>query len=229
VALEAASGRPTIWATAQYLAFAKTDSLVDYEVTLSKVGGHITQARAVGRVDDGEILTVNAALGGGVEQDGGVWVLPPAVPPPDECPPRRLPSMMDVSIFDRVETRVAIGAGFEEIGHVPPNPHTALWARVPGHLEPSAATLAIFGDYLTGAVSQALGIRSMARSLDNTLRIVQLEPSEWVLCDMHIHAVVDGYAQGLAHLWSESGTFLGTASQSMNVRPWRDLPGHRPR
>jgi acyl-CoA thioesterase len=69
----------------------------------------------------------------------------------------------------------------------------------------------------------------MARSLDNTLRIVQLEPSEWVLCDMHIHAVVDGYAQGLAHLWSESGTFLGTASQSMNVRPWRDLPGHRPR
>jgi len=136
VALEAASGRPTIWATAQYLAFAKTDSLVDYEVTLSKVGGHITQARAVGRVDDGEILTVNAALGGGVEQDGGVWVLPPAVPPPDECPPRRLPSMMDVSIFDRVETRVAIGAGFEEIGHVPRTPTPRCGHACPGISNP---------------------------------------------------------------------------------------------
>ena len=71
-----------------------------------------------------------------------------------------------------------------------------LWARVPGHLTPSAATLAIFGDYVSGAVSQPLGRRAMGRSLDNTLRMVQLKPTEWVLCDIRIHALVGGYGQG---------------------------------
>ena len=77
-----------------------------------------------------------------------------------------------------------------------------MWARVPGHLTPSAATLAIFGDYVSGAVSQPLGRRAMGRSLDNTLRMVQLKPTEWVLCDIRMHALVGGYGQGIAFLWS---------------------------
>jgi acyl-CoA thioesterase len=60
----------------------------------------------------------------------------------------------------------------------------------------------------------------MGRSLDNTLRTVQLEPTEWVLCDMRMHALVAGYAQGIAFLWSEAGTLLGTASQTVAVREW---------
>jgi acyl-CoA thioesterase II len=52
------------------------------------------------------------------------------------------------------------------------------------------------------------------------LRMVQLEPTEWVLCDIRIQAVVGGYGQGVAHLWSESGTLLATASQSMSLRAW---------
>ena len=78
----------------------------------------------------------------------------------------------------------------------PGSPDSALWARVPGHLSPSAATLAIVGDYVSGAVSQPLGRRAMGRSLDNTLRMVQLKPTEWVLCDIRIHALVGGYAPG---------------------------------
>jgi acyl-CoA thioesterase len=49
---------------------------------------------------------------------------------------------------------------------------------------------------------------------------VQVEPTEWVLCDMRMHALVNGYAQGIAFLWSERGTLLGTASQSVSVRAW---------
>ena len=60
----------------------------------------------------------------------------------------------------------------------------------------------------------------MSRSLDNTLRMVQLEPTEWVLCDIRIQALVDGYGQGCATLWSQSGSLLATASQSMSVRLW---------
>lgn len=224
VALEAASGRPTVWATAQYLSYAPTGSVVDYEVVLAAVGGHVTQGRAVARSagEGREILTVNAALGRGELDLRGVWVTAPEVPPPEDSPPRRLPSFFAGSILDHVDVRVAKGRPFEDLPREPGEPDSALWARVPGHLDSSAAMLAIFGDYVSGAVSQPLGKRTMGRSLDNTLRMVQLEPTEWVLCDIRIHALADGYAQGLAFLWSEHGTLLATASQSMGIRLWPD-------
>jgi acyl-CoA thioesterase II len=220
VALEAASGRPTVWAAGQYLSYALTDSLLEWEVTLAAVGGHVTQARAVGRVEGREILTVNAALGRDELDVGGIWVDPPTVPRPGECPPRFLPKMFRNTIMDSIEVRTAVGRSFEEMDGTPGSPASALWARVPGHLTPSAATLAIVGDYVSGAASQPIGRRAMGRSLDNTLRMVQVKPTEWVLCDIRIHAIVGGYGQGTAFLWSESGDLLATASQSIAVRLW---------
>jgi acyl-CoA thioesterase II len=224
VALERASGRPTVWSTAQYLSYAPTHSVLDLTVTLAAEGRRITQGRVVARTGEREILTVNAAVGSpGMLDAGGVWVTAPEVPPPDDCPPRRLPDFSSASIFDRIDVRLARGRSFEEIiaGQAGPgDPTSALWARVPGHLEPSAATLAIIGDYVSGGVSQPLGRRVMSRSLDNTLRVVRLEPTEWVLCDIRIQALVDGYGQGVAYLWSERGSLLATASQSMSVRFW---------
>jgi acyl-CoA thioesterase len=41
-----------------------------------------------------------------------------------------------------------------------------------------------------------------------------------VLCDIRIQALVGGYGQGIAFLWSESGELLATASQSIAVRLW---------
>jgi acyl-CoA thioesterase len=55
--------------------------------------------------------------------------------------------------------------------------------------------------------------------LDNTLRVVELSPTEWVLCDITVYALSGGYAQGHSYLWSENGRLLATASQSMSVRP----------
>jgi acyl-CoA thioesterase II len=224
VALEAASGRPTVWSTAQYLSYAPTGSVLDLSVTLAAEGRRVTQGRVVGYVGSTEILTVNGAVGSpGTLGADEVWISPPEVPPPDECPPRRLPDVTSTSIFDRIDVRLAKGRSFEEIGvgaGTPGDPTSALWARVPGHLEPSAATLAIIGDYVTGGVSQPLGRRVMTRSLDNTLRMVQLEPTEWVLCEIRMQALVGGYGQGVAHLWSQAGTLLATASQSMSVRFW---------
>lgn len=223
VALEAASERNTVWAAAQYLSYAPTGSIVDYEVTLAVVGGHVTQGRAVACVEDREILTVNAALGEPrSEQPRGVWVEPPKVPPPEQCPHRRLPELFTRSVLDRIDVRVAKGRMFDELRSGPGDPDSALWARVPGHLSPSAATLAIFGDYVSGSVSQPVGGLAMARSLDNTLRVAQTKPTDWVLCDIRIHALMHGYAQGAAHLWSEDGSLLATASQSMGVKMWTE-------
>lgn len=222
VAMEAAAGRPTIWATAQYLGFAPLGAIVRVEVDVAVEGRRTTQARATMWDGDREVLTVNAALGRSESAVRGVWAEAPEVPGPATCPPRRVPDLLRASIFNHMDTRVALGRTFEALDGTAGDSRSATWCRVPGHLDPSAATLAIFGDLLSGASSQAVGRRLMGRSLDNTLRVVQLEPTEWVLCDMHLHALVAGYAQGVAFLWSEHGTLLGTASQSVAVREWRE-------
>jgi acyl-CoA thioesterase-2 len=225
VALEQASGRPTAWATAQYLSFAETGTTLDLEVTLAVTGKHITQGRAVGRVRGREILTVNAALGHGQLELEGTWVEPPDVPRPLECPERVLPPMFANSVLNRVEVRAAKGRMMEVVNGEPGEDSSAFWARLPGHLEPSAATLAIIGDYVSGGLSEPLGMRTMGRSLDNTIRVARLVPTEWILCDIHMHALAGGIAQGQAFLWSEDGVLLATASQSLSARLWPgDIP-----
>jgi acyl-CoA thioesterase-2 len=222
VAMEAATERPTIWASAQYLSFAPTGSVLRWDVELTAMGKHLTQARAVGRYSDQDIITVNAALGAPVEgaRGAGATVVPPQVEGPHAYPGREWPSFMGDSVFARVEQRLAAGRDFEDLDPDATDPHSVWWFHIPGHLEPSAATLAILGDYVTGGVSQALGERTMSRSLDNTLRVGRLVPTEWLLCDSWIQYAAGGFAYGEAHLFAEDGTLLGTASQSMSTRPW---------
>ena len=224
VALEEASGRPTIWATAQYLSYAPLGSYVTVKTDLRVAGRHVTQARATTFVDDREILTVNAALGTGVLTAPNPWLTMPEVAAPEECPPRIMPKRFDNSIFNHVETRIALGRPFEELDGTPGSPVSALWSRVPGHFEPSAATLAIFGDYVSGGATQPLGRNTMGRSLDNTIRVASLVPTEWVLCEIRMHALASGFAQGTAFLWSRTGTLLATASQSIATKLWDPEP-----
>src|SRR5690606_26587097 len=94
----------------------------------------------------------------------------------------------------------------------------------PELLDMSAATLAILGDYVPFGIGQALGARAGGNSLDNTLRIGRLVPTEWVLLDVRVHAIRNGFGHGDVHLWAEDGTLLATASQSTIVRFWREDP-----
>lgn len=220
VALEEASGRPTIWATAQYLSYAPLGADVTVKTDLCVVGGNVTQARATTYVEDREVLTVNAALGTGQLTSAEPWVTMPVVPDPEDCPPRVMHRRFDNSIFNHVESRIAIGRPFDQLDGTPGSPVSALWSRVPGHFEPSAATLAIFGDFVSGGVTQPLGQMAMGRSLDNTIRIATLQPTEWVLCEIQMHALAGGFAQGTGFLWSQDGTLLATASQSIAAKLW---------
>lgn len=220
-ALEHTTGRPIVWATGQYLSYANPPSILDIDVTVAVAGKSITQARAVGHVDDREILTVNAALGTRDEELTGSWSTPPVVPPPEECVnrPSRFPD--DQSIMSRLDVRLADARDWSELDGTPGTGRSALWARVPDMLEVSAATLAILGDYVPFGISQALGVVGGGNSLDNTLRMVQLVPTEWVLLDIRIDAVANGFGTGTVLLWAEDGTLMATASQSTIVRRWK--------
>ena len=50
--LEGATARPVIWATAQYLSYARPGSVMDIDITIPQSGRQTTQARAVGHVGD---------------------------------------------------------------------------------------------------------------------------------------------------------------------------------
>lgn len=223
-AMEATTGRPVVWATCQYLSYARPPEVLDLDVTVAVSGHQTTQARATGHVADREVFTVNAALGRRPMEAGGTWAVMPEIPPPDRCSRREL--RFDTGgeyLPDRLEVRLAAARTFEEIpGPGMPGGRSALWAKLPDVLELSSAALAVLGDYVPFGIGQALGLRAGGNSLDNTLRLGRVVPTEWVLLDIRVHQVVNGFGHGDVHLWSESGELLGTASQSTIVRMWRD-------
>ncbi|HEU4841282.1 MAG TPA: acyl-CoA thioesterase, partial [Ilumatobacteraceae bacterium] len=107
-AMEGTSGRETIWATAQYLSFARPGEYVDIDVTLAVEGHQMTQARAVCHVADREILTVNAALGQRDFPHEGQWEhVPPDVPRPEDCPLRMHRMDMGNTVHGRLDQRMA--------------------------------------------------------------------------------------------------------------------------
>jgi acyl-CoA thioesterase len=172
---------------------------------------------------------VNAALGQRPFGLSGQWEqFPAGVPRPDECRPRppRLP--VDGTIHSRTEQRLVKARDMEELDGTRGDGRSMLWARIPEVLDGVDATaLAVMGDFMPMGVGQALGILGGGTSLDNTLRVVHLVPTEWVLCDIQVHAVERGFGHGLVHLYAEDGTLLAIGSQSCIVRYWKDRDGQR--
>jgi len=229
-ALEATSGRQTVWATSQYLNFARPGEVMDVDVTLAVTGHQISQGRVVCHVGNREILTVNAALGDRPFEHSGQWELMPDVPPPAECPDRQYRLETDDSIASRLEERMAKGRRPDDLPGPQGDGQTLMWAKIPEVLDGvDATTLAILGDFVPMGVGQALGIRGGGNSLDNTLRVARLVPTEWVLLDIRVHAAERGFGHGLVHMFAEDGTLLATASQSCIIRYWKgEEPGSRP-
>lgn len=217
-ALESTTGRPLIWATAQYLAFARPPEILDLDVRIAVSGRSVTQARAVGHVGDKEILTVNAALGSRRFDVEGQWARRPQAPPAEDCPP--MPRWWgDVeSIHSRLEIRVAAGEPAVRDGTPSADGRSLLWARFLEPIPDGSAALALVADFMPSGIGRALGRHGGGNSLDNTIRILDVARTEWILGDIRVHGVRRGFAHGLMHLWSQDGRLLATGSQSAIVR-----------
>lgn len=149
----------------------------------------------------------------------GEWAVRPAVPPPEDCPVAPAVDGTAGTIHSRVELRVARGRyGADKDGTPSEDGHSALWVRIPEGLETSAAALAIIADWMPSGISHALGRWAGGNSLDNTIRIVDVVPSQWILCDIHVLGIRHGFGHGVIHLWSDQGPLLATGSQSFIVR-----------
>jgi acyl-CoA thioesterase len=223
--LERVTERPLVWATAQFLEFAKPDAVVQLDVTEFVRGHSSSQGRVTGSVADAEIFTVVAALGRRGYAETGEWAQHPHVPAVADSGPRTLPPHLEGTIADRLETRMADARNPDQLDGTPGDGRSALWVRLPDGLEATASALGILGDYVPFGIGQALGHPTRSNSLDNTLRMVVVHPTEWVLADIRVQAVAGGFGHGVVHLWAEDGTLLATASQSTTVREWERAPG----
>ncbi len=221
-AIEAATGRPTVWAAAQYLSYARPGTQLDLEVIVPVSGKYTSQARLVARADGVEILTVNAALGARPGAPEAQWAAMPQVPAPDACP------IMDFNWLRRAddingsfEQRVAAGRfGPDRSDGGPSSDGIArLWLRPrDADMPVDRLLLAIMADFLPSGVGNALGTNAGGNSLDNTIRFGRIVATRWVLADIRIHAAAQGFVHGRVHLFAECGTLLATASQSIILR-----------
>jgi len=219
-AMERTCERPVIWATAQYLSYARPPSVVDLDVSVPAAGRNTSQARVTGHVGDKEIFTVNAALGSRESPFSQQWVEAPDVPGPDACGRTDHWRGDDEGVHGQIDMRLAKGNyGFTMGARAPADDgRLIMWMRPKNGQDIDAATLAIFGDHVPSGIGNALGMNAGGNSLDNTIRIVQLVPTEWVLCDISITAVHAGFGHGSMRMFSEDGQLMATASQSVIVR-----------
>lgn len=211
-ALERSTDRPLVWATAQYLSYANPGAMLDIDVQTPVAGNNISQARVVGHVGEREIFTVNAALGKRDVFQAEQFAVMPSVPGPQDCDPVELPHRDPEGLHGRFEHRGIPRSPGEDEGR------SKQWIRLQASAEMSAGLLAVIADYVPAGTRSALNQPAGANSLDNTLRVIDIRPADWVLCDTQIFAVANGFVHGRMHIFSADGHLLATASQSGILR-----------
>lgn len=215
-ALERAAQRPLVWVTGQFVSYANVGDLMEFVVDLAVEGRRATQASVRGYVGDRLFLQGLAALGNTPSEPTIQLATAPVVPPPADCP---LEPHQDRdhgrfhSLYERRRIPVNVpngGAGAE----APGIERTLTWRRFHGTPPVTSALLTVIADLLPGEMRVALGRDKQSRSLENTVRIVQLEPTEWFLCEAHTLGLVDGFFHQTMRIYSEAGTLLAYTSQS---------------
>jgi len=211
-AMERATGRPLVWATAQYLSYASTDAMVDIDVGTPVAGNNITQARVVGHQGEREIFAVAGALGARSDAHSRQFAEMPVGPRPEDCDVRSHEFARPDDLHQRFEVRPVE----RERGH--DEGHSQMWIRPVADVTMSSGLLAVIADYVPGAIRIALDRPAGANSLDNTLRIQRVRPVEWVLCDTQITGIANGFVHGRMYIFADDGELLATASQSGILR-----------
>lgn len=222
IAAERGTGRGIVWASAQFLSYAREGQTLDVAVSILQNGRNVSQVGVTLSTGDDTIITVNAALGDRAGQPAGQWTAAPDMPPPRECAPWSLWPKQggNTSLNDRLEVRMVPGryGAVPRDGTLSTDGRMRMWMRATEEVAVDAAMLAIFADFVPSAVAAAFGRPGGGNSIDNNLRVLTIVPTRWVLCDVRIDAAARGFAHGDIRLFAEDGTLMAIGSQSMIVR-----------
>lgn len=223
--LERCTGRPLAWITSQFLAPSRPPQVLDFTVDRLVQGRNLSQATVAASVDGADVLTFQAALGARPAlADDLRWVTRPDVPGPDACEPVEVPPGPGGlrPRFDCRQVPGATGSGVSRWWYriLPGDLAAATGADADAEAPPDLgdpALLAIVLDFVPMALSAALDRPLFGASLDNTVRVVERVPTEWVLAEFTLESLHRGISHITGRTWSADGHLLCTGSQTCVV------------
>ncbi len=234
--------RTPLWMTTQFVSTAPPGARIEVHAEVLAAGRRTAQLRVSATDESGEVMFASLGATGEHRVDGvtGTFEHAPSVSSPEESDPRSGPfttmlrnaGINDVPELAQVSSFASV-VEFREpdiLEHPDPGPgRFCMWVRRRDGVPLTPALLAFIADMVPLSVAHGAGLVAGGISLDNTIRLGAVEPTEWVLVDLRAHFAAGGYGHGAVQLWSESGTLLGTASQtaSMFAFDLTSAPWHR--
>ena len=230
-AAELVSERTALWMTTQFVATAPPRATVSVHAEVLAPGRRTNQVRVTGTDEEGRTMFASLGATGHHKPDGlhGVFERPPVVERPEDSERWVNPVVgvlrkagYDGGLPD-LPADAGFGAAIEFRGpaiheHPDPGPgRICLWLRRHDGVPVTAALAAFMADFVPLSLAHACGVMAGGVSLDNTIRIGAVEPTEWVLLDLRPHLAVGGYGHGAVQIWTEDGHLLATASQSASL------------
>lgn len=230
-AAELVSERTPLWMTTQFVSTEAQGADVTVHAEVLAPGKRTNQVRVTGTKQTGE--TVFASLGAtGHHRDGGLageFERRPEVQAPEDSLRWDSPmtGMARLAGIDLSGAVLPKHTGFstmielrepEMADHPDPGPgRFCLWARRQDGTPVTPAMAAYLADLVPMSVAKAAGVVAAGTSLDNSIRLGSFSDSEWILLDLRPHLAVGDYGHGSAHIWSEHGHLLATASQTASM------------
>lgn len=218
--LEAECQRPVVMATTQFIGQSHPGQILNTDVSVGKSGNNFTQASCQSNVGDDLILATQASLGFPKGNLDHQWNnILDDLPKPSDCDQAMAGLHAESSILSRFEVRPIDGPRpFMQVGSNPQlltgNPRSLFWGRIPECAEINAASLSILADIAPSVCTSFMGQFVIGSSLDNTIRMVRTKPTEWLLCEVEVHSLVDGVGHTTQRMWTETGELLAIATQS---------------
>jgi acyl-CoA thioesterase len=221
-AAERATQRPLQWITTQFIGVPTPGDVVDLAVVTAKEGRVTAQTQVFATVDGEPVLASLCAHTTRPDGDHAQFLTMPDVPAPDECRgmSEPFPGILQGSFFEHLDRRVAAGKlALDAVDD--PQTGIALWCRIPGHHIGSPATQAFVADIVPMAVCAALGSMPGGTSIDNTIRIMDTTPTEWVLLELIAEGFNRSVGHGSVRIWSQEGRLMAVAQQTCIIRTAR--------
>jgi acyl-CoA thioesterase len=218
-AMEYFTGLPAIFASAQFTGKGRNGDVISISPEYISGGNSIKQCRLSAQIGDAPFATLLGATGARDDDTVHQGVKAPNVLQPHQCEERSVARQISSNLNALFEFRLASGQLPDQrdwtgaIGQ-----DTAFWIRKRSGIPLSRMELPVIADLAAMALPSALGKPASGNSLDNNIRFVREADSEWILSCTQVASVQHGLTHIGTNIFSQDGSILAVASQSMILR-----------